>query len=333
MNPMNVAVTGVGGGVGQSIIKALQNTEYNVTGIDGEVLGTGLYATTKSYLGFYANHPKFIDRIIEICKKEKCKAVFPGLDAELIPLSNNIERLKANGILPIVSNPEVIKIADDKLETSKFLRRNNFPYIKTYRLKDYAFELDFPFVLKPQKGGARSIGTFVARDKREFDKYIADIDTNNYVVQEHIQGDEYTCGTVSFENGCIGVILMKRQLRAGDTYKAFIVKNEKFSNFVKSVINVLKPFGACNIQLRVRDNIPYIFEINARCSGTTASRALAGFNEPKMICDYIFKGIDKPHFEINEITILRYWKELVVSYDKIKEMKSKGFVYNEGVKL
>lgn len=330
---MNVAVTGVGGGVGQSIIKALQNIEYNVIGVDGEVLGTGLYAAKKSYLGFYANHPKFIDRIIEICKKEKCKVVFPGLDAELTPLSNNIEKIKANGILSIVSPPEIIKIADDKLETSKFLRSNNFPYIKTYRLKDYTFDLDFPVVLKPQKGGARSIGTFITKDKREFDKYITNIDTNTYVVQEYIQGDEYTCGTVSFESGCIGVILMKRQLRCGDTYKAFVTKDEKLSNFVKSVINVLKPFGACNIQLRVRDNIPYIFEINARCSGTTASRSLAGFNEPKMICDYIFKGIDNPHFEIKEIAILRYWKELVVSYDKIEEMKANSFVYNKRVKL
>jgi carbamoyl-phosphate synthase large subunit len=330
---MNVAVTGVGGGVGQSIIKALQNTEYNVICIDGEVLGTGLYAAKKSYLGFYANHTKFIDRIIEICKKEKCKTVFPGLDVELIPLSNNIEKLKANDIIPIVSDSKVIKIADDKLETAKFLRSNNFPYIKTYRLKDYTFELDFPVVLKPQKGGTRSIGTFIAKDKREFDKYIANIDTNKYVVQEYIQGDEYTCGAVSFESGCIGVILMKRQLRCGDTYKAFVIKDEKLSNFVKSVINVLKPFGTCNIQLRVRDNIPYIFEINARCSGTTASRALAGFNEPKMICDYIFKGIDNPPFEIKEIAILRYWKELVVSYDKIDEMKANSFVYNKGVKL
>lgn len=333
MNQKNVAVTGVGGGVGQNIIKALQNTEYNVIGIDGEVLGTGLYATTKSYLGFYANHPKFIDRIIEICKKGKCTAVFPGLDVELILLSNNIEKLKANGILPIVSNPKVIEICDDKLETSKFLRSNNFPYIKTYRLKDFSFELDFPVVLKPQKGGARSVGVFIAKDKREFDRYIENINIENYVVQEYIEGEEYTCGTISFENGCIGVIVMRRQIRAGDTYKAFVVKNKKLSNFVKSVINALKPFGACNVQLRLRDNIPYIFEFNARCSGTTANRALAGFNEPKMICDYIFKDIDDPHFDIKEIVILRYWKELVVSYDKIKEMKSNGFVYNDGMEL
>ena len=330
---MNVVVTGVGGGVGQSIIKSLQNTEYNVIGTDSEILGMGLYAVKKSYLGFYANHPKFIDRIIEICKKEKSRIVFPGLDAELIPLSNNIEKLKANDIIPIVSDSKVIKIADDKLETVKFLRRNNFPYIKTYLLKDYTFKLDFPVILKPQKGGARSVGTFLANDKREFDKYITNININNYIVQEYIQGVEYTCGAVSFGSDCVGVILMKRQLRCGDTYKAFIIKDEKLSDFVKNITNILKPFGACNIQLRVRDKIPYIFEINARCSGTTASRVLAGFNEPKMICDYIFKGIDNPYFKIKEIAILRYWKELVVNYDKLEKMKVNNFVNNKEIKL
>lgn len=330
---MKVVVTGVGGGVGQSIIKALQNTEYDVIGVDSEVLGTGLYATTKSYFGFYANSIKFIDRLIEICKKEKCNVIFPGLDIELITLSNNIEKLKANHIIPVVSNPKVIEICDDKLETSKFLRNNNFPCIKTYHLKNYSFELDFPIILKPQKGGARSVGTFIVNDKEDFDRYIENIDISNYVVQEYIEGDEYTCGTVSFEKGVIGTILMKRQLRDGDTYKAFVVKNERLSIFIENVINALKPFGACNIQLRLRKNIPYIFEFNSRCSGTTASRALAGFNEPKMICDYIFKGIDNPHFEIKEIVILRYWKELVTSYEKIEEIKSNHFVYNNGVEL
>jgi carbamoyl-phosphate synthase large subunit len=64
---MSVAVTVVGGIVGQSIIKALQNTDYSVVGINSEVLGAGLYATRKSYIGLNANDPQFIDRLIEIC--------------------------------------------------------------------------------------------------------------------------------------------------------------------------------------------------------------------------------------------------------------------------
>ena len=330
---MNVAVTGVGGGVGQSIVKALQNTEYNVIGIDGEVLGTGLYATRRSYLGYYANHPKFVDRVIEICGKEKCPIVFPGLDVELIPLSENINKLKEKGIFPSVSGPQVVSICDDKWKTYAFLKDHNFPCPRTYRLIDYSFELGFPVVLKPQKGGARSIGKFVANNRIEFERLVSTVDVDNYIVQEYIKGAEYTCGTVSFEGSCVGVILMKRELRDGDTYKAFVVKDEGLSNFVKTVINSLKPFGPCNVQLRLKEGIPYIFEFNARCSGTTASRALAGFNEPKMVIDYVFRGIKNPKFEIKEIAILRYWQELVVSYDKIGEMKSKGCVSNEEVKF
>jgi carbamoyl-phosphate synthase large subunit len=330
---MNVAATAVGGGVGQTIIKALQDTEYRVVGIDGEVLGTGLYAVDKGYLGYYANHPKFIERIIEICEKEKCRVLFPGLDVELLPLSNNLETLERNDVVPIVSNPGVIKICDDKLETARFLQKNGFPSAKTYRLTDYTFDLDFPVILKPQEGGRRSIGRFVANDRREFDRYCEVIDVNNYVVQEYIQGDEYTCGTVSLENRCVGVILMKRDLRDGDTYKAFVVKDQTLSNFVTSVINALGPFGACNVQLVMKEDVPYIFEVNARCSGTTACRALAGFNEPKMICDYVSKGIKDPSFTIREIAILRYWQEFVVSYEKIREMKSNKSVHNEGVRF
>lgn len=330
---MNVAVTAVGGGVGQTIIKALQETEYEVVGIDGEVLGTGLYAVNKGYLGYYANHPEFIERIIEICQIEKCRVLFPGLDVELLPLSNNRESLERNGVLPIVSNPEVVRICDDKLETSKFLQKNGFPSAKTYRFRDYAFDLDFPVILKPQEGGQRSIGRFVANDRSEFDRYSKVIDVDNYVVQEHIQGDEYTCGTVSLENRCVGVILMKRHLRDGDTYKAFVVKDRDLSDFVTSVINALGPFGACNVQLVMKEGVPYIFEINARCSGTTACRALAGFNEPKMICDYVSKGIRNPSFTIREIAILRYWKELVVGYEKIQEMQSNKFVHNEEIRF
>ena len=40
---MKVAVTGVGGGVGQSIIKALQDTPHQLVGIDSDLLGAGLY--------------------------------------------------------------------------------------------------------------------------------------------------------------------------------------------------------------------------------------------------------------------------------------------------
>jgi carbamoyl-phosphate synthase large subunit len=330
---MTVAVTAVGGIVGQSVIKALNNTDYSVVGINSEVLGAGLFATRKSYIGLNANHPKFIDRLIEICNDAHCSIVFSGLDAELIHLSNNKNQMEKNGIIAVVSNPDIVKMCGDKLKTIEFLKSNHFPAPETFSLRDYSFQLDFPVILKPKTGGQASQGLILAKNLKDFEKSVESMNLDNYVVQEFIEGDEYTCGTVSLENQCVGAILMKRELRFGNTYKAFVVQDEKLASFVKNVVDVLRPFGPCNVQLRLRQGIPYIFEFNARCSGTTAMRALAGFNEPKMICDYISKGIRNPFFKIREVVILRYWNEIVVETEKIRKMESDGFIENDGINL
>jgi carbamoyl-phosphate synthase large subunit len=330
---MSVAVTAVGGIVGQSVIKALHNTDYSAVGINSEVLGAGLFATKKSYIGLNATDPKFIDRLIEICNESQCKIVFSGLDAELIHLSNNKDRFAKNGILAVVSEPEIVKLCGDKQKTIEFLKSNHFPAPETFSLRNYSYQLDFPVILKPKTGGQASQGLILAKNLADFEKSVGSLDLDNYVVQEFIEGDEYTCGTVSFENHCVGAILMKRELRFGNTYKAFVVKDEKLTNFVKNVVDVLKPFGPCNVQLRLKNDTPYVFEFNARCSGTTAMRALAGFNEPRMVCDFILKGIRKPCFDIKEVVILRYWNEVVVDYHKIRKMECDGFIENNGVSL
>jgi carbamoyl-phosphate synthase large subunit len=118
---------------------------------------------------------------------------------------------------------------------------------------------------------------------------------------------------------------MKRVLRDGDTYQAFVVRDAIIESCVRAAAEALQPFGACNFQLRVRDSVPYIFEINARCSGTTYCRTLAGFNEPLMIADYLVHG-RQPAFEIREITVLRYWKELVVRNDRIEMLRQAGSI-------
>ena len=102
-NQINVLVTGIGGGVGQSIIKALQGTQYRVVGVDSEKLATGAYAVPIAYMGYYARDPNYIKRLFEIACDEKCKLVFVGHDVELNPISEHIEKFRSRGIIPVVS--------------------------------------------------------------------------------------------------------------------------------------------------------------------------------------------------------------------------------------
>ena len=323
---MKIAVTGVGGGVGQSVLKSLANSDYEVIGLDGELLGTGLYVTNTAYHIPYANHPDYIPRLFEICENEGITLLFPGLDAELPPLSKNREKFASIGTTLVVSHPDVVAVSDNKQLTYDILTKAGVEVPFTQSIEDFSpAEERFPAIIKPREGGARSKNVFLARNQQEYELVLEKIGNRNteYIVMDYIAGDEYTCGTVNLDNSCKGTIVMRRVLRDGDTYKCFVEHNDAIEETVSKVVNALKPFGACNVQLRLKDGIPYVFEINARCSGTTAARTLSGFNEPLMIADYLLKGIE-PKFEIKKRTIFRYWKELVVDDSEIDRISKQG---------
>lgn len=330
---MSILVTGTGGGAGQSVLKSLQHTNYRVIAADGEVLGTGLYTTGKGYVIPYANSPQFVPRLLEICQIEGVKLIFPGLDAELPILSAQREAFAAAGVTVVVSEPRVVGICDDKLKTADFLREHGFPFPQTWTLHDFPGEaLQFPLIIKPKEGGARSKGVRVVKTTADLAKARAELDGSAYVAQEMIDGPEYTCGTLTLDGVCQGAITLRRILRDGDTYKAFVERDAMLEAFVTRVANALQPFGPCNFQLRVRAGVPYLFEFNGRCSGTTYCRTLAGFNEPKMIADFVLRK-ETPSFVIRPITVLRYWKELVVENEAIEACQRDGVVNERSARL
>lgn len=327
----SIAVTGIGGGAGQSVVKALQNTAYRIVGLDGDPLGAGLYAVPSAYQIPYAKHADFIPALLDICAREKVAMLFPGLDAELPVLAANVDKFAAIGTRVIVSSPDVVEIADNKLQTFETLRAANISIPETIDLSTTAtpreLPLPVPFILKPRSGGARSKSVYLIKEERQF-LALRDnptVDMTQFVAQAYIEGDEYTCGTVTLNGKHAGTIVMRRILRDGDTYKCFTVSDSRIEEEVAKVVAAVQPNGPLNVQLRVQNGVPYIFELNARCSGTTGARALAGFNEPQMIADFFLKG-QAPSFSVKPISILRYWKELVVENDAISHLRETGHI-------
>ena len=97
--------------------------------------------------------------------------------------------------------------------------------------------------MKLRKGGARSQDKTVVRDDRTLENLQRSSEADKFVIQEYAPGTEYTCGTLTFEGDCLGSITMKRQLRCGDTYKAFVVQDDRLQNYLKEVVEVLNPYG------------------------------------------------------------------------------------------
>lgn len=326
-----ILVTGVGGGVGQSILKALEHSVFEVIAVDSSEKAAGLFSNRKSYLGFDAKHDDFVSRLLQICIDENVGVVFPGHDIELKYFSQSKSIFENHGITIAISDLRVISICNDKFKTYEFLLQNGFDVPKTFNYKDFLWKAG-SYVLKPRIDGARSRSTYIIHSFEDYQIYSQLIDPDNCVVQEYIDGDEYTCGSVTLHEKCLGVIAMRRELRSGDTYKAYVEDNKMIKEHVKNVIDTLKPFGACNVQLKFSKGKIYVFEINARCSGTTAARAIAGFNEPLAIASKILQNKDIPLSD-NEMSIFRYWNEIAVGNEIVQELRKNGKVDSKGKSL
>lgn len=339
---INVLVTSAGSAIGCGIIKSLKQSyiKTRIIGVNSHMYGAGLYRSDSCYVVPLAKDESYIDTIIDICKQESVDLVMVGLDYELRILSQNKERIESETKAKvIVSDERTINIADDKWETYKFLRDNGFPYINTCKeadLDEFLGIAKFPLIVKPNIGDS-SIGCTITENETELGIALSlgvqqRSDTWNsgrthFIIQEYLgtNDDEFTTTTVCFDGVCHGVITMNREMRfGGHTTKAVIQEYPEINAQIEEIVTRLNPNGPCNFQSRVINGIPYIFEINSRFSGTTATCAMVGFNHVQTCVEHAL-NLPLSELGVQDGVMLRYFNEVFVPKEEMDGIKNEGY--------
>jgi carbamoyl-phosphate synthase large subunit len=143
------------------------------------------------------------------------------------------------------------------------------------------------------------------------------------VIQEYLgsDDDEYTAGIVCFDGSAQASIVMRRDLRDGNTYRAYTEPFSELNAKVRQIAEALGAYGPVNLQFRLHKDQLVVFEINARFSGTTPLRALCGFNEVEMVLRHVLFGEPVRQPEVRNMTILRHWSETVVEPERIAALR------------
>lgn len=327
-----VLILGVGGNIGQGILKALALSDlpHRAIGACVSPLASGLYTTDSSYVSPFYNEPHFLDWLLTVCKKEQVDVILTGVEPVLSFLAEHAAKIKqSTQTVCIVSDIQALTIAQDKLKTSQWLEAHGFQYPKYALSCDLASveqlyqRCGFPLIAKPRYGRGGS-GIIKIEDEKSlrFATHQSD-----YLLQEYIGTpcDEYTVGTFSNKKGELcGTIVMKRELLSGTTHRAVLGEFPEVKKEAEKIVTALKPFGPCNLQFRVSDEgVPYCFEINMRFSGTTPFRARFGFNEVKASLEHFI--LDKENIELPIVTQgigLRYWNEIYIDPIAFQKMHS-----------
>lgn len=320
---INIAITGTGSLIGQAIIKSLRQSElYNeikIIGLDYFDNTIGGFWCEKNYILPDILKPNkeydWFNMVFDIILNERISILFIGLDFELLLFSKYKEKIEKNtNCKVVVSNEQLLKIGNDKYLTYQFLKDHNLNYPKTCLPSELnGAEINFPFIIKPRVG-ARSKGVYIINDEADLVQKIPLI--KDPIIQELIGNEktEYTCGVLCFDNKIIDIIALRRFLKEGNTHIAEYKKDfpETIYDYVKKIVLLLKPFGPCNLQLRLNEQgNPFLFEINPRFSGTTYFRSLFGFKEVEYTVKYLSNNIPIP-FSLKEGKAYRYFEEKLI---------------------
>lgn len=330
---ITVLVTGAGALLGQGILRALRLTDraVRIVSADPDPRASGHWLGDVAVTIPLARDPAYLPRMEQIIAREKVDVLLVGTDVELGVLAGARPRLeREHGVRVVVSPPDAVEIADDKLLTARFLGEHGFPAPRSalasdgHAVRRLAEEAGLPLFVKPRRG-ARSVGAHVVETAAALARACAE--ESSLVVQELLPGaeGEFTAGALVFGGTCQAVVVLRRDLKDGNTYRAYRDPScARFDPFVARVAEAIGAHGPCNLQFRLRGGDPVVFEINARFSGTTPVRAVFGFNEVGAVLDHLLDGIPVRPPHLRDGVVLRTTGDLLVEDAQIEQLRTEG---------
>lgn len=342
-----VLVTGVGGGGnGEQLVKSLRlsSIPYRIIGADISVEAARQSGADVCVALPRASDPNYLDALLELCQRERVQVLLPGSEPELRLIAANAVEIRRHVQLLAVNDHELIDICSDKFKTSQFLKHQGIESPQSWLisgLQDLEQIQIFPLIVKPTVGGG-SQNVYLIQDCSELSmicgfllRYFESV-----LVQEYVGrvDQEYTVGVLFDGAGnLIHSIALNRFILTSLSNRTRVANRTNRSDLgpilaISSGISqgrvddfpevreccerVGKALGAryaINVQCRLVDGRPLIFEINPRFSGTSSIRAMLGFNEPDLLIRKHVLGEDipeRPPYSMG--TVLRGLREILV---------------------
>jgi len=351
---IRVAVTGVGGGVGQAILRALRAASHTVwiLGLDMNPRSAGLYSSDLGYRLPSCTEPDYVPRLLEVLTNERIAVLIPGSDPELSVLARARSEIEAAGIRVIVGAAHPVDVCRDKRQSSEFFRELGFPFVQTVPVTDavsLAAEVGYPLVVKPI-GGSASRGVAIVFSSSELEPYLSQ---SGYIAQESAfpaswsreagginaqavyrsgalrQEEEISIQVIYDHLGeHLGTFTSVNRLQGGVPIYVDPQRIPQVESLVEQMASALRDrgmIGPCNLQCRLTEDGPKIFEINPRFTGITGVRAAMGFNAVEAVLSRLLH--DAPIDEVRASLIqptdqlsIRYVDEAIVPRERLEEM-------------
>lgn len=247
------------------------------------------------------NNKDYIPTLINICKQNSVDLLVPTIDTDLLILSQNKGLFKQIGTNVLVSDKNVIEIANDKRNTCKFFNEVGVKTPETF--DDFTkYNLGFPCFIKPMNGSA-SKDVHIVLGAKELAHYADTID--DYIVQNLVEGEEFTVDVLcDLNHKPLYITPRKRvQVRSGEVIVTEIIDDPQVVDECKKILQNLQAIGPITIQYikETTTGRNYYIEINPRFGGGSPLSMKAGAHSPEALLRIMQGETVKPQLQVHSL--------------------------------
>ena len=310
-------------------IQAAKDLGFYVITCDNDVANPGHKIADENIFIDVYNHVA----IIEAIKEKDIDAVMTFVSAHGLNTTSIIaDYLHLNGY-----NPKALNTLTDKALFRDFLSQNNLNFPSYQCVKEFN-EIDFeqityPIIIKPtDKGGSQGVVKVNNKDEllMNFESSKDISDSKKVIIEEFLEGEKIINGDCIIFNGDIIGSIVGNYIYDNDTNNVlpiatlFPTKNDETEslNQITRIVKILNiPNGIINFEAIIKDNKPYVVEINPRPSGNYIWKLMGYKYEidvPKLLIQISFK-------QNSDIIILKEHNNSSYAYQLIYSNKDKVF--------
>ena len=333
---INILLTCAGGLVIPGIINALREMPEcdKIVAVDTMTDSIGFHFADNWEIVPPGNAPVYIDTIKKICRKYDIHVILPFSDEEVLAYSIHQNAFEQDKIGILCSSMQSTKLALDKGLMFEFLEKNGV-LVPVYALPDtkkeikhFAEQAGYPdknFMAKPRSGrGGRGVMTIsetidVMNCKNSnvmrlnwYLESLTDEECSKIVLMEYLDGEDFSVDCLARAGEAVSIVPRKRITSlGGPSQTGQIVNFPELIPYVQKIIKTMGFNSNINLQFKCRQGtqVPFLYEINPRLSGTIAANQAAGIN----LLAYGIKQALKMNFHIashvKPVRMVRYFTE------------------------
>lgn len=287
----------------------------------GEPMQAGMYIDVDSS---YVVAPYDIDAIVKIASAKGVKAIIPNMDDDVEAFAESKEVFQEYGINLLIPDPNIVRLANDKLETYQYAASKGISMPETAR---YSKVLDWepPYFLK---GGSR--GVFRVRSPDEafvIAQYLKQMDERP-IAQRNLAGEPYSVAGIAYDGDVAALMIKKLRIAEnGTTIFGVTIYDEDLLSLTKDFVLGMGWEGPFEVEF-IGDKEYYLLEMNSRFPSWIDVGVSAGLNLPAMLAEMLFgqkSKIGSYKYKVG-VTFIKFPMSAITDIDKVVGMKIIGGV-------